>query len=100
MIIVSQDKMEIFNFEEIFRLYVDNLPNEEFAFCIKAEKPSDNMIDDFLGKYETEERAQEIITEIAQSYLDAENYKYLNARMTTEQLNNMQKGLIYEMPEE
>ena len=105
MIIVSQDKMEIFNFEEIFRLYVDNWSNEEFAtepncFCIKAEKSSDNMIDDFLGKYETEERAQEIITEIAQSYLDAENYKYLNARMTTEQLNNMQKGLIYEMPEE
>lgn len=49
MIIESQDKMEIFNFDEIFRLYVDNWSNEEFAtepncFCIKAEKSSDNMI--------------------------------------------------------
>lgn len=94
MIIISQDKMKIYNFNVIFRLYVDDL------FNIRVEKSSDNMIDDFLGKYETEERAQEIITEIAQSYLDAENYKYLNERMTTEQLNNMQNGLIYEMPEE
>ena len=43
MIIISQDKMEIFNFDEIFRMYVDNWSNEEFAtepncFCIKAEK--------------------------------------------------------------
>ena len=94
MIIISQDKMEIYNFNVIFRLYVDDW------FNIRVEKSSDNMIDDFLGKYETEERAQEIITEIAQSYLDAENYKYLNEKMTTEQLNNMQNGLIYEMPEE
>ena len=54
MIIESQDKMEIFNFDEIFRLYVDNWSNEEFAtepncFCIKAEKSSDNMICAFLG---------------------------------------------------
>lgn len=92
MIIISQDKMKIYNFNVIFRLYVDDW------FNIRVEKSSDNMIDDFLGKYETEERAKEIITEIAQSYLDAENYKYLNERMTTEQLNNMQNGLIYEMP--
>ena len=56
MIIVSQDKMEIFNFEKMFRLYVDNWSNEEFAtepncFCIKAEKSSDNMICAFLGEY-------------------------------------------------
>lgn len=69
MIIVSQDKMEIFNFEEIFRLYVDNWSNEEFAtepncFCIKAEKSSDNMICAYLGEYDTEERAKEILSEI------------------------------------
>ena len=39
MIIISQDKMEIFNFDEIFRLYVDNWSNEEIAtepncFCM------------------------------------------------------------------
>lgn len=69
MIIISQDKTEIFNFEEIFRLYVDNWSNEEFAtepncFCIKAEKSSDNMICAFLGEYKTEERAKEVLQEI------------------------------------
>ena len=73
MIIVSQDKMEIFNFEEIFRLYVDNWSNEEFAtepncFCIKAEKSRDNMICAFLGEYETEERAKEVLKEIVEKY--------------------------------
>lgn len=105
MIIISQDRKEIFNFNEIFRLSVDSWSNEEFAtepncFCIKAEKASDNMIEAFLGEYKTEERAQEIIMEMAQSYLDAENYKYLNEKMTAAQLNNMQKCLIYEMPKE
>ena len=73
MIIVGQDRMEIFNFDEIFRLYVDNWSNEEFAtepncFCIKAEKSSDNMICAFLGEYKTEERAKEILQEIAEKY--------------------------------
>ena len=74
MIIVSQDKMEIFNFEEIFRLYVDNWSNEEFetgpnCFCIKAEKSSDNMIYAFLGEYKTEERAKEVLEEIIELYM-------------------------------
>ena len=73
MIIVSQDKMEIFNFEEIFRLYVDNWSNEDFAtepdcFCIKAEKSSDNMICAFLGEYKTEERAKEVLKDIISRY--------------------------------
>lgn len=71
MIIVSHDKMEIFNFDEIFRLYVDNWSNEEFAtepncFCIKAEKSSDNMICAYLGEYKTEERAKEVLQEITE----------------------------------
>ena len=73
MIIVGQDNMEIFNFDEIFRLYVDNWSNEEFTtepncFCIKAEKSSDNMICAFLGEYKTEERAKEVLEEITDMY--------------------------------
>lgn len=98
MVIVSQDKMEIFNFEEIFRLYVDNWSNEEFAtepncFCIKAEKSSDNMICAFLGEYETEERAKEVLQEIIKAYLDCNvqnalaEYAYV-------------KNIVFEMPTE
>lgn len=92
MIIVSQDKMEIFNFDEIFRLYVDNWSNEEFAtepncFCIKAEKSSDNMICAFLGEYKTEGRAKEVLAEITEFWKNGAMSDY--------------KGFIcYEMPED
>ena len=96
MIIVSQDKMEIFNFEEMFRLYVDNWSNEEFAtepdcFCIKAEKSSDNMICAFLGKYKTEERAKEVLQEIISKYKTT-----LYNSKTNETVVNIPK--VYEMP--
>lgn len=93
MIIVSQDKMEIFNFDEIFRLYVDNWSNEEFAtepncFCIKAEKSSDNMICAFLGEYKTVERAKEILQEII------DMYKFNRCEAVG------QKNAVYRMPED
>ena len=96
MIIVSQDKMEVYNFDEIFRLYVDNWSNEEFAtepncFCIKAEKSSDNMICAYLGEYETEERAKEVLQEIISKY----KITLYNSK-TNETVVNVPK--VYEMP--
>lgn len=96
MIIVSQDKMEIFNFNEIFRLYIDNWSNEEFAtepncFCIKAEKSSDNMICAFLGEYKTEERAKEVLQEIIKTYEDC------NASAVSTGYGYV-KNKVYEMP--
>ena len=84
--------MEIFNFDEIFRLYVDNWSNEEFAtepncFCIKAEKSSDNMICAFLGEYKTEERAKEVLAEIT------EFWKY-------GAMSDCKGFICYEMPED
>lgn len=97
MIIINQDKTEIFNFEEIFRLYVDNWSNEEFetepnCFCIKAEKSSDNMIYAFLGEYKTEERAKEVLQEIVSKYKTA-----LYNSKTNETVVNIPK--VFEMPE-
>ena len=96
MIIINQDKTEIFNFEEIFRLYVDNWSNEEFdtepnCFCIKAEKSSDNMIYAFLGEYKTEERAKEVLQEIVSKYKTT----LYNSKMN-ETVVNVPK--VYEMP--
>lgn len=99
MIIVSQDKMEIFNFNEIFRLYVDNWSNEEFAtepncFCIKAEKSSDNMICAFLGEYETEERAKKVLQEIIKAYREYRTAEYDGYT------NVLQETAVFEMPAE
>ena len=99
MIIISQDKMEIFNFDKMFKLYVDNWSNEEFAtepncFCIKAEESSDNMICAFLGEYKTEERAKEVLKEIVEAYRDyrtAESDGYTNV---------LQETAVFEMPNE
>lgn len=108
MIIISQDKMEIFNFDEIFRLYVDNWSNEEFAtepncFCVKAEKSSDNMICAFLGEYKTEERAKEVLQEIAQkfsSYLKLEGGPAILQGQIDIQPNIFNIPKVYEMPED
>ncbi len=99
MIIVSQDKMEIFNFEEIFRLCVDSWSNEEFAtepscFCIKAEKSSDNMICAFLGEYKTEERAKEVLQEIIEAYRD---YRTAECAGYTDVLR---ETAVFEIPKE
>ena len=81
MIIVSQDKSEMFNFDEIFRLYIDTWSSKEFAiepdcWCIKAEKASDNMICAFLGEYATEERAKEVLQELIERYGTCNNLVY------------------------
>lgn len=94
MLIISQDKMEVYNFDEIFRLYVDNWSNEEFetepnCFCIKVEKSSDNMICAFLGEYKTEERAKGVLQEIIKAYKET-NYEYENCWCL--------RNVIYEMP--
>ena len=41
-----------------------------------------------------------MLIEIIQSHVDSENYKYVNELMKTEELNRLQKGLVYEMPKE
>lgn len=105
MIIVSQDKMEILNFDEIFRLYVDNWSNEEFAtepncFCIRAEKSSDNMICAFLGEYKTEERAKEVLQDISSRYEAIELCKREHRMSEIFGYKLADYTPIYEMPKE
>lgn len=81
MLILSQDKLETFNLNEIFRLCIDTWSSKEFAtepdcWCIKAEKASDNMICAFLGEYKTEERAKEVLQDILSRYEAIELCKY------------------------
>lgn len=102
MIIISQDKMEIFNFEEIFRLYVDNWSNEEFAtepncFCIRAEKSSDNMICAFLGEYKTEERAKEVLQEIIRALIETKKVESADSMFG---FSIIPPNTVYKMPTE
>lgn len=65
MIIVSQNKREIFNFEMAKNIYVET---EEKSYSIQID-------DNFSGKYDTEERAKEVLQEIITRYENWENMK-------------------------
>ena len=63
MIIVSQDKDTIINHDNVQLLWINkNILNKTIkTFYIYADH-------DFLGKYETEERAKEVLQEIVSKY--------------------------------
>ena len=102
MIIVSQDKKEIINFDNLVSIYVI----ESYEAKEKGVKKyniyfaTTDEINFVIGTYETEERAKEVLIGIMQSYLDSENYKYVNQLMTAQELDRLQDGLVYEMPKE
>ena len=65
MIIVGQDKEKIVNFDNLTQVYITQ-DEEETAYFIRCETV-DSLYDD-LGKYETEERAKEVLQEIVTRY--------------------------------
>lgn len=97
MIIVSQDKELILNFENIDAIGIGNpLDDDNGMFKVFASTTSDNEYT--LGKYKTEERAKEVLQEIIKVY------KFYNVKTyLVEDSNNLigkyQYG-VYEMPKE
>lgn len=85
MIIVSQDKSEIINFDKVQNIYVSGR-----FISLKFELNNNEVI----GTYETEERAKEVLKEILEAYKNCNYYS----------LSQMGKGFVindyYEMPEE
>lgn len=97
MIIISQDKMEIYNFNVIYRLYVDDY------FNIRAEKSSDNIDCAYLGAYETGERAKEVLTEIYKKYSDWQSMRMIRNEEIQAKIvsgDNSKYFDVYMMPEE
>lgn len=88
MIIVSQDKDNVINYDNVKSLWIDDnvLDKTNTTFYINAD-------DDFLGEYETEERAKEVLQEIINAYLDS-NEQSAYAKFA------YVKNKVYEMPEE
>lgn len=64
MIIVSQDKKKIINFDNI--QYINIFKNQLYAGNIPNNKLGD--FDTLLGEYTTEERAKEVLEEISDWY--------------------------------
>lgn len=84
MIIVSQNKREIFNFEMAKNIYVET---EEKSYSIQID-------DNFSGKYDTEERAKEVLQEIIKSY------RYYRTAECDGYTNVLQETAVFEMPKD
>lgn len=73
MIIVSQDKTKIVNFDNLTQIYLtqDEEETETFIRC----ETVDSLYDD-LGVYKTEERAKEVLMDIYSKIVDGKkNYR-------------------------
>lgn len=65
MIIVSQDKNRIINFDNILQIYITI--DEDDKGCYIQYEDCNNSYEG-LGKYNTEERAKEVLAEIINMY--------------------------------
>ncbi len=95
MIIVSQDKTKIINFDNMTRVYI-TFDEGDDDVCIRIETV-DSLYED-LGYYKTEGRAKEVLQEIVKTYVLTEQYKVEDERT---RIKLMMEGiLLYEMPKE
>lgn len=91
MIIVSQDKTKMVNFDNLIQIYITQ-DEEETANFIRYESV-DSLYED-LGEYKTEERAKEVLAEIIKSYRD---YRTAECDGYT---NVLQETAVFDIPEE
>ena len=90
MIIVSQDKTEIVNFDNIDTIWICS--DEKGRYTIEATANTNAT----LGYYKTEERAKEVLQEIMRKY--GEHAQIINPKTGIEGGYAIPK--IYEMPKE
>ena len=89
MIIVSQEKNRIINFDNILQIYITI--DEDDKGCYIQYEDCNNSYEG-LGKYNTEERAKEVLQEITTRHGNWENMKV-----------GQPSGIclpVYEMPED
>lgn len=97
MIIVSQDKMQIVNFENINNITVEGL--RIFSYSNNYNGKDETKA--FLGEYKTIERAKKVLIEIGSAYT---TMSLVNTRMFQPEETVYGRDLIpciaYEMPKE
>lgn len=74
MIIVSQDKKKIINFDNLTQVYITRCEEDNTGYFIRFETV-DSLYED-LGEYSTEDRAKEVLEEIIERYTNWNNLVY------------------------
>ena len=94
MLIVSQDKTKILNFDNIEIIGIGNpLENNDGKFQILVDTTNDNEFT--IAEYKTEERAKEVLNEIMENY---KNWEY--TKMGKLIIGKVVCDAIYKIPEE
>ena len=97
MIIVSQDKTEIINFNKVDNIYVSGK-------FISIDFGLNN--NEVIGQYATEERAKEVLINIGQCYCNTKSYEFVSNMPDylgnkSDYLNKLsEKAVVYQMPKE
>ena len=101
MIIVSQDKEEIINFNNVCHVYIDRAAeSEEGRVPIELESINDSFIT--IGFYNSVERAKEVLNEIVNeysSYLEIKGGPAILKGSMDIQPNVFNIPKVFEMPE-
>ena len=92
MIIVSQDKKRIVNFDNLTQVYITHCEEDNTGYFIRFETV-DSLYED-LGEYVTEERVREVLEEIVKQYEYTESIKLERAAL------RLYDNFIYRMPKE
>jgi len=90
MIIVSQDKDKIINFDNITQFYINFDEGADYVSIIVGTV---NNLHEDLGKYKTEERAKEVLEEIIKIIDGRGKIEMTQANLTFETSSN-----LYYMP--
>ncbi len=104
MLIVSQDKKMIMNLKNIESIAIGNpLNNNLGKFPILTETTSDNEY--VIAEYKTEERAKEVLEDIANAYSDFSYYRNAKDKEKQKEIGmelymKYRNFEIYKMPEE
>ena len=95
MLIVSQDKDLIINFENVTVIGIATSNSKEI------DSITTDRNEQYLGTYKTEERAKEILEEIVNKYKATEMLKVSINRLSDEVgAIGMKESFVYEMPKE
>ena len=89
MIIVSQYKNEVWNFNNLGIIYVPRETQYEGNWSIKTQDQNGDIYE--LGNYGTKERAKEVLQEIIETYKESGIVKIDNVQV--------ENKVVYEMPE-
>ncbi len=95
MIIVSQEKNRIINFNNILNLYISRYEKEKITEYYISYEDCNNSYED-IGCYETKERAKEVLQEIWKFYEISKRYECSSNNGITIFL---EPKFAYQMPE-